>query len=167
MLAKAKSVTMKSLAGFMIVVMVVLSFSSSVFAATTKRTFKVRQSQSDSSAGPIVGRVVIDSKEKTITFVDDTSFYSPHVGRTLTFDAGTTFEYTIKTMKDGKEIKLDWVYDADPEKEGTWTIMHNYPKMKHLKGKIHISGSNSFANITKIDSFKIGGEKVGFYFRQN
>ena len=165
MSTKVKNLTVKSLSTVMIVVFVVMALSSSVFAASKPRTFKVRQSQMNSSAGPIVGEVVIDPVEKTITFTKDTRFYSQHLDLIVTFDAGTVYNYTIKTMKDGKEIKLVW--ERDIALPRTSEIMAKYPKMKRLTGKIHISGSNSFANITKIDSFKISGEKVGFYFRQD
>ena len=166
-----KSVTAKSLASILLVVMILTSFASPVSAATKSRTFKVRRSTDYSICGEaLVSYNSNDPDKCIIEFLCDTSFYSEYFGRTITFDEGTQYKYTIKTMKDGKEISLKYVDGSGDYQTEDVMDLHGEGSVKNIRkitGKIHISGSDSFAHITKIDGFKKNSKKIGFYLRQD
>ena len=102
------------------------------------------------------------------TFKTDAEFYSEFLHEWVKLDDGTVFNYKISSMKDGKKITL--TYESGTGDEGTaeFTNMHGY-NVRSFSGKIHISGSNSFSHISKIDCFygKNTSNKIGFYLREN
>ena len=153
----------------MIVIMMIGVFSNPVFAASKERTFKVRRSTDYSVCGEVVIKTSKnDTKKGTIKFTSNAIFYSDFLNETIMLTEGTVFTYKISSMKDGGKITLTW----DPSTGGPETdyVMDNWGfKMRSFSGKIHISGSNSFSHITKIDCFKANGtdDKIGFYLREN
>lgn len=169
MYSKAKKATLKTFVSFMFVIMIITSFYNPVSAASQLKTFIVRRSTDYSACGVVTMKA--DNNSGTsgkITFKTDAEFYSEFLHEWVKLDEGTVFNYKISSMKDGKKITL--TYESGTGDEGTaeFTDMHGY-NVRSFSGKIHISGSNSFSHISKIDCFygKNTSNKIGFYLREN
>lgn len=167
--SKAKKATLKTFVSFMFVIMFITSFYSPVSASSQLKTFIVRRSTDYSACGVVTMKTDKSTVNSgTITFTCDTRFYSYFLETWVTFEEGTQFTYKASSMKDGKKITLKYVAGTGGEGTEEATDMHNY-NIRNFTGKLHMSGSNSFSHISKIDCFYKDGttEKVGFYFREN
>jgi hypothetical protein len=153
----------------LVAMMVILSISLTVFAAKPEaRTFNVRWSSDYDHVETTVKIAPSNSKgtKGTITFEEDCSFDCPYKdGEIFCFDAGSVFNYVIDSMKDGGKITL--TYKGGGGMNSDIATMTCSGDLYTFSGKIHIRGTNKFANIWKIDCFKKGdpARKVGFYFR--
>ena len=145
-------------------------FAMPVSAAPASKTFHIRLSSdySDTYATITMKPSNSDGTKGTIKF-NQTVIFSNSVSPYCTILQGTTYNYTIKKMKDGAEIKIDY-------KTGGIAEDLDLGGMKTMYGKIHIDGKAKFANIWKIDSFQVNnkngtlfsgtnGTKWGIYFR--
>lgn len=175
MSSKTQSRTIKSWTSLLIIAMIFLVFPCSASAATTKylKTFKVRQS-TDGSSGNVVGGVNIiffadDPKQGRIVFTEDTTFYSPYLNDTVTFDKGTEYTFKISSLKDGASITLTYRPGTGELETSyiTWGSQYGTKNLKTITGKIHMTKKGDFSSITKIDSFSKGGKKIGFYLKNN
>lgn len=167
--SKAKKATLKTFVSFMFVIMIITSFYSPVSASSQLKTFIVRRSTDYSACGVVTMKTSKSSVNSgTITFKCDTSFYSDFLHTWVTFEEGTQFTYKASSMKDGKKITLKYVSGTGGEGTFEATDMHDF-NIREFSGKIHMSGSNSFSHISKIDCFygKNTSNKIGFYFREN
>jgi len=167
--SKAKKATLKTFVSFMFVIMFITSFYSPVSASSQLKTFIVRRSTDYSACGVVKMKTKSNTANAgTFEFTCDTSFYSDFLHTWVTFEEGTKYNYKISSMKDGKKITL--TYDPESGGPGTDEVMDNWGfNIRSFSGKIHMSGSNSFSHISKIDCFygNNTSNKIGFYFREN
>lgn len=139
-----------------------MTFSASSEAGTSvkgkTRTFVIRRSSDYSAAGTVTIKATnADGTTGTITFNNDV--YGNKSGSAVSttyvygFDNGQSYSYKISSMKEGGKIEL-----YNRKGDSFWGI---YSSSKYT-GKIHISGSKTWNNITKIDYLG-----AGIYFRNN
>lgn len=131
------------------------------------QTFVVRLPKSegyaDSGVRVTMRSTSADGKTGTITF--NSAYYFWSIGKSgHCIQKGTTYKYTISSMKDGGKITLTV--------DSSTGILPTYSNAYRLTGKIHINSSKGckIANIWKIDSFKLNYSlftNAGFYFRNN
>ncbi len=151
--------------------MVILSFSlSTVWAAPAARTMRIRLSDGYGYANADIKITPSNSNgmKGKIKVLSDVEWYAPcHNYGLVGLDAGTEFEYTISSLKEGGKITLKYVNGTGDVRTDYVMNIHQggYPNFKTLTGKIHINGSNTFAHIWKIDGFTKNGQKLGIYFR--
>ena len=131
-------------------------FSVEAFAASSvkgkTRTFAIRTSKDYSKVGTVTIKATnSDGTKGTITFNSDVSGNKPgaYVSTTYVygFDRGQVYEYSISKMKDGGKITLKL-------KSGNY--YYGIYSNSSYTGKIHISGSKTWNNITKIDCLNAG-----------
>ncbi len=143
-----KTRSRKKMLSMVVALMVILSFSLSVLAASPKsKTFVVRQSGTYAAIGSVTitanGNSVDTSKSGTIKFNDSVVVVWSSICQYIS--KGTVYNYSISSIKEGAQIRLTLV-----------TNDSQAPVV--LFGKIHVNGSRV---LWKIDSFG-----CGFYFRE-
>ncbi|MBQ6270493.1 MAG: hypothetical protein IJK65_02165 [Clostridiales bacterium] len=156
-----KAKTNKRWLSLLVAMMVILSFSlSSVSAAGTAKTFKVRRSGTYAAIGSVTISTYPGTKLLgTIRFNADVEWGITGI------DAGTTYVYSISSMKEGAKITLMYVDGSEYSEFLNIQSMSNTAggaNLRTLTGKIHVDSSG----LWKIDTLKTSrGASVGIYFR--
>ncbi len=152
-----------------VALMMIFSLSMSVIKANIARadgcigtltmcTFHVRASGSYADLGKC--RITFSTSNPrtgVISLSSDITFKKD--GKKITLPAGTTWDYSASSYKEGGKIFLDMDFEHSPASAAT--IANKYG-LKLLSGKIHLDNSKISGVFWKIDCLE-----SGFYFRYN
>ena len=158
-----KTTTIKKWLSLFMTVMIILSFTlTTVSAAGSTRTFKVRRSGTYAEIGSVtITTFSWANLMGTITFNGDVTWENTGI------DAGTQYIFGISSMKEGAKITLNYVEGSEYNEFYNTQSMagtHGGNNMSKLTGKIHVDNSG----LWKIDTLKTSrGASIGIYFRNN
>ncbi len=145
----------KKIFALVMTLIVIFSCSSVVLAKQQKKAFKIRWSNGYGFSGVYV--LVTTSKDSdnygTIELASDININLPE-GGSVHLKAGTTWDYKISSMKDGSTITFVTDFNDGKGKTDPDSYAGLCDKgMAKMTAKIHISGSKTFYNIWKMDTF--------------